>query len=82
MVPILPHLSQAYPLVLPTGTEVKLSIMTPHQATISIDGHINMPLFDGAAIIVKGSPHRTQFLRIHPKDSFYGSLEQKLKGKR
>jgi NAD+ kinase len=82
LVPILPHLSPAYPLVLPAGTKVELRITAPHQATLSIDGHINMPLPDGSAITVNGSHHRTRFLRIHPKDSFYGSLEQKLKGKR
>ena len=82
LMPILPHLSPAYPLVLPAGTEVKLSITAPHQATLSIDGHINIPITNGASITVKRSPHRTRFLRIHPKNSFYGSLEQKLKGKR
>ncbi len=82
MVPILPHLSPAYPLVLPAGTIVQLSVTAPQQATLSVDGHINVPLPDGAAITVKQSPHRTRFLRIHPEDAFYRSLEQKLKGKR
>jgi len=82
LVPIMPHLSSAYALVLPVGTVVQLNITATHQATFSIDGHINMPLPDGAVITVKQSPHRTRFLRIHPEDAFYRSLEQKLKGKR
>jgi NAD+ kinase len=61
---------------------VQLNITATHQATLSIDGHINMPLPDEAVITVKQSPHRTRFLRIHPEDAFYRSLEQKLKGKR
>ncbi len=82
LVPITPHLSPAYALVLPAETSVQLTVTAPHQATLSIDGHINMPLADGASITVKQSPHRTRFLRIHPEDTFYRSLEQKLKGKR
>jgi NAD+ kinase len=82
LVPILPHLSPAYPLVLPVGTALQLSVTAPQGAALNIDGHINVPLPDGAVVTVKQSPHRTRFLRIHPEDSFYGSLEGKLKGKR
>ena len=82
LVPITPHLSPAYALVLPAETSVQLTVTTPYQATLSIDGHINMPLSDRASITIKQSPHRTRFLRIHPEDAFYRSLEQKLKGKR
>lgn len=81
LVPIMPHLSSAYPLVLPATTIVQLRINAVHQATLSIDGHINLTLSDGAMATVKQSPHKTRFLRIHPQNSFYRSLEQKLKGK-
>lgn len=81
LLPIVPHLCPAYTLVLPSTTVVKLRISTVHQATVSIDGHINLPLSSGAVITVKLSSNTVQFLRIHPKASFYSSLEQKLKGK-
>jgi len=81
LVPIAPHLSSAYTLVLPSETVVQLRVAVAHQATLSIDGHINLSLTDGAMITVKHSPNTTRFLRIHPEDSFYRSLEQKLKGK-
>jgi len=80
MLPITPHLSLPYTLVLPATTVAKLRINTTHEATMSIDGHINQPLQDGTIITVKHSPVTTRFLRIHP-ESFYDSLEQKLKGK-
>ena len=82
LVPITPHLSPAYAMVLPSTTIVQLRITTVHQATLSIDGHINLPLSDGATITVKHSPNTTRFLRIHPETDFYNSLEQRLKGKR
>jgi len=81
LLPILPHLSLAYSLVLPAGAVVRLRLNTTHQATLSIDGHINLPLGDGAVITVKHSSNSGRFLRIHPEAAFYSSLEQKLKGK-
>ena len=81
LLPILPHLSSAYPMVLPSTAVVKLRMATTHQATLSIDGHINLPLSSGASITVKHNSNKTRFLRIHPEAFFYGSLEQRLKGK-
>jgi len=82
LLPILPHLSSAYPLVLPAAAVLQLRINTVYGATLSIDGHINLPLSDGAVITVRHSSNTTRFLRIHPETSFYASLEQRLKGKR
>ena len=81
MLPILPHLSSAYTLVLPSTVAVKLSLRAAHQAALSIDGHINLPLSGGAIVTIKHSSKRTRFLRIHPETSFYSSLERRLKGK-
>ena len=81
LLPILPHLSATYSLVIPATATIKLCLSTTHPATLSIDGHINLPLSSGATITVKHSPNTVRFLRIHPETSFYSSLEQKLKGK-
>ena len=81
LLPIVPHLSSAYSLVLPSTATVKLRINTTHQATLSIDGHINLPVSTGATIMVKRSSNVARFLRIHSETSFYSSLEQRLKGK-
>ncbi|MBA7709133.1 NAD kinase [subsurface metagenome] len=79
--PILPHLSLGYSLVLPSTAVVKLRLATVHEATLSIDGHINPSLADGSVITVRHSATSARFLRIHPENAFYSSLEQKLKGK-
>jgi NAD+ kinase len=80
LVPISPHLSPAYPLVLPVASVVRLKVDTNHQAALSVDGHINLPLASGDVITIKHSSNSGRFLRIHSGD-FYGSLEPKLKGK-
>jgi len=80
LVPISPHLSPAYPLVLPASSVVRLKVDTTHQAALSVDGHIILPLASGDVITIRHSANSGRFLRIHSGD-FYGSLEQKLKGK-
>jgi NAD+ kinase len=80
LVPISPHLSPAYPLVVPVASVVRLKVDTNHQAALSVDGHINLPLASGDVITIKHSSNSGRFLRIHSGD-FYGSLEPKLKGK-
>jgi len=81
LLPISPHLSPAYTLILPATAVVRLRLATTHQAALSVDGHINLPLESGAVITVKHSSNTARFLRIHPEAAFYSSLEQKLKGK-
>ena len=81
LVPVAPHLSLAYPLVLPETAEVVLRLNTYHAATLSVDGHINLPLSDGDTVTLRRSPHVARFWRIRPEGSFYSSLEDKLKGK-
>lgn len=82
LVPINPHLGLAYSMVLPPQAVVTLRVNTSHQATISVDGHINMPLSSGTVITVRQSANKTRFLRIRPENSFYRTLEQKLKRNR
>ena len=80
LVPIAPHLSASYALVLPPAAVIRLRLSTVHQATLSIDGQLNLPLADGDTITLKRSPHTTRFLRIHPANYFYQSLKERLMG--
>ena len=80
MVPLLPHLSFSYPMVLPESSVLKLTLENPTPGIVSIDGHISINMACGDNITVKHSNARVRFLRIH-NTSFYGSLEQRLKGR-
>jgi NAD+ kinase len=80
LVPIAAHISMSYPVVLPPDIQVKLVLSTNNPAILSIDGHISLPLCDGATITLGSSPLRTRFLRLRPKSHFYSSLEKKLRG--
>jgi NAD+ kinase len=81
LVPVAPHLSSAYPLVLPEKAVVTLRLNTYHPAVLSIDGHINLPLSGRDTVTVRRSPHIVRFLRLRPRESFYSFLEDKLRGK-
>ena len=82
LVPIVPHLSFQNVLLLPQTAVVALHVHTFHQATLSIDGHLNLPLSESDTIKVKKSSKKTRFLRLQKQSYFYRSLEEKLKGKR
>jgi NAD+ kinase len=80
LVPILPHLSYAFPMVLPPTSVSTLALAAPNPAILSIDGHTNVDMAYGDVVSVKHSSYIVRFLRIHDTD-FYESLEQRLKGK-
>jgi NAD+ kinase len=82
LTPILPHLGRSYSLVVPGDKTISLKVSTNHQATLCIDGHINLSLSTGDVIRIKNSRHRLRFIRLRPPDSFYSELDHKLKGNR
>jgi len=63
---------------LPADAEVQLAVSTTHQATLSVDGQIEVPLRDGDVVKVKRSPYVTRLLRAEWPASVYGTLVQKL----
>lgn len=81
LVAVAPHLCMLYPIIVSETAEVVLRLNTYHSATLSIDGHVNIPLRDGDTVTVKHSPYVARFYRIRPQDSFFSALEVKLKGK-
>lgn len=78
--PIAPHLTLRHTLVLPPTSVVELRIVRGFQVSLSIDGHVNLPLASGDAVEVRASPHKVRFLRAQPTTYFYQTLEQRLKG--
>lgn len=82
LAPLVSHLSMDYKLVLPSSSVVKLQLIANNPATLSIDGHINIPVSSGSVVTVKQSSKKSCFLRLHEQGSFYGMLEEKLRGKR
>ena len=76
--PIAAHLSLSAALVLPSEATVELAVSTTHQATMSIDGQIEVPLNDGDVVRVKRSPYVTRMLRAQWPSSLYATLMKRL----
>ncbi len=81
LTPLMPHLSPSHCLVLEPSAEVKMKVMTTHEATLCVDGHIHRPLESGDIIDIKQSAEGIRFLRLKPQEYFYRHLEQRLKGR-
>ena len=82
LTPILPHLGRSYSLVVPKDKTITMKVNTFHEATMCIDGHINLALTSGDVIKVRVNKQRLRFLRLRPPESFYSELDHKLKGNR
>jgi NAD+ kinase len=78
--PILPHLSFLRSLVVPATASVQVQLHTDHSAMCSVDGQIDIPLRDGAAVAIKVGPFPCRFLRARPPHYFYETLLERLKG--
>ncbi len=81
LVPIVSHLSPGYSLILPASSRVELKTVGPSPATLSIDGH-NYEISGSSVIRVRKSEQKTRFLRVHPPDTFFNYLEEKLRGRK
>jgi NAD+ kinase len=79
--PVCPHLTLDRAMVLPPEAEIQIKVTTTHEAMLSIDGQVEIPLRSGDEVKVKRSLHVARFFRIRPKAYFYSHLESKLKGK-
>ncbi len=72
--PVAAHLSPGTALVLPSESVVDLQVGTYHQATLSVDGQIEIPLTDGDIVKVKPSPLVTRLIRSQGAKAFYSNL--------
>jgi len=79
--PVCPHLTLDRALVLPPESVIELKVDTSHDAMISLDGQLEFVLRSGDGVEVRLSPYIARFLRIQPRDYFYSSLEERMKGK-
>jgi NAD+ kinase len=80
--PISCHLGLGHALILPPQSTVDLKLARREKVVLSIDGQVELPLSDGQNVRVKLSPHTARFLRIREPTYFYGSLREKLGGRR
>ena len=78
--PIVPCLTLLGPLVLAEGSRAKVAVATQHQATLVMDGQVQVEIADGDVVEARISDRLCRFVRCQPRDYFYRTLERRLKG--
>jgi NAD+ kinase len=76
--PIAPHLTVATALVLPAAACVRLALSTDSEATLTVDGQVDVPLQEGDVVVVTASRNVCRFVRLGERSYFYRTLLQKL----
>ena len=78
LVPVAAHMSLNSALVLPQDSLIELTVLTDHEAILSVDGFVDVSLSSRDRIQIKTSPYRARFMRSHPATHFYATLTQRL----
>ncbi|MBI2871983.1 MAG: NAD(+)/NADH kinase [Chloroflexi bacterium] len=75
---VVPHMSLSGAVVVAPETTVELVLLSDHQAMLSVDGHVDIPLAQHDRVRVTASPHQARFLRAHPPSYFFETLARRL----
>lgn len=76
--PIAPHLTVATALVLPATACVRLELSTDSEATLTVDGQVDVALQEGDVVVATASRNVCRFVRLGERSYFYQTLLQKL----
>ncbi len=76
--PVAAHLGLTSALVLPASSKVELTVLSDAPAMLSVDGHSDVHLSEGARVRVQASPHVARFLRAHAPSYHYARLMRRL----
>ena len=74
IIPVAPHLSMNRAMVLSEGSGVKMTVHTSHEAVMSVDGHIPIPVLENDEILVSASNRSVQFVRFQDPGYFYRNI--------
>jgi NAD+ kinase len=78
IVPIAPHLCIERAIVLSHGAALEIVVRTDHQAILSADGQMEVPLQDGDRVVVRMSQYLTRFVRVQDPVYFYRNLNSRM----
>jgi len=79
LTPIAPHLTVATAVVLPATVRVHLEVSTEYEATLTVDGQVDVPLDNGDTVVVAASRNICRFVRMGERNYFYKTLLERLK---
>ncbi len=78
LVPVAPHLSVERPIVLHEGSTVRVAVRTTHQAILSVDGGLPVPLRSEDSVVAQAGKHVVKFARLQDPGYFYRNLTARM----
>lgn len=78
IIAVAPHLSVDRAVVLHEGSQVRVTVHTDHQASLSVDGQTPVPLEDGDRVVARAGPHAALFVRLGDRGYFYPNITSRL----
>ena len=78
IIPIAPHLCIDRAIVLSHNSTLKILVRTEHQAIVSADGQLEVPVQDGDHVLVQKSDFVTRFVRVQEPTYFYRNLNSRM----
>jgi NAD+ kinase len=78
LVPVAPHLSVDRAIVLHEGSQVRITVRTEHQASLSVDGQEPVEMLDQDIVRAIASEHHVEFVRLQDPDYFYRNLTSRM----
>lgn len=79
IVPVATHGDLDAPVVVPEDSSVELTIKSDHDAIMTADGFVDVPMGKDDTVTVSRSPYRARFLRAGSPDQFYETLVYRLR---
>jgi NAD+ kinase len=79
IVPVATHGDLDAPVVVPEDCSVELTVKSDHDAIMTADGFVDVPMGKGDTVTVSRSPYRARFLRAGSPDRFYETLVYRLR---
>ncbi len=78
LTPVMPHSVSVRPIVVSPDARIETRIHSRHgRMQLSVDGQLNLDLWEGCTVIVERSPRRTHLLKLS-RPGFIGVLRSKL----
>ncbi|NLX37715.1 MAG: NAD(+)/NADH kinase [Chloroflexi bacterium] len=76
--PVAPHLGHSHSFVLPGRCQVTLALVRGEEATVTIDGQLDLDLAPGDRVCATASAHQARFVRLGGDGYFYDTVLRKL----
>jgi NAD+ kinase len=74
IIPVAPHLSMDRAIILSEGSSVNMTVHTSHEAVMSVDGQLPVPMLDGDSVRVYMNDFTVQFIRFQDPGYFYRNI--------